>query len=56
CTSRLEYRQRFNLFEDIPKQININFDQKRLWLNDWSNWNEVLKRNVRSLPLIEPSF
>ena len=43
---------KINLFEELPKVININFDQKRLWIDDWQNWNEVLSRTVKSYPLI----
>ena len=49
------YNEKINLFENIPKQINVNFDQKRLWLNDWQDWTQVLERKVESLPLISPS-
>ncbi|MBA7567125.1 hypothetical protein ES708_08825 [subsurface metagenome] len=41
-----------NRFDTLPKKIDINFDQKRLWLDDWHSWDQVLKRNVESLPLI----
>ncbi|MBA7573665.1 hypothetical protein ES708_15463 [subsurface metagenome] len=43
---------KINLFEELPKVININFDQKRLWIDDWKNWREVLNRTVESYPLI----
>ncbi|GAI64657.1 unnamed protein product, partial [marine sediment metagenome] len=46
---------KINLFADIPKSINVNFDQKRLWIDDWIDWQDVLKRNVESLPIICPS-
>ena len=49
------YNEKINLFENIPKQINVNFDQKRLWLNDWQDWTQVLERKVESLPLLCPS-
>ncbi len=41
-----------NLFEELDKEININFDQKRLWIEDWTRWNEVMNRTVESYPLI----
>ena len=53
--SRGWFNDKINLFENIPKIINVNFDQKRLWLDDWKDWTEVLKRSVDSLPLISPS-
>jgi hypothetical protein len=40
-----------NLFSSLHKCIRVDFDQKRLWLQDWENWEEVLKRPVESLPL-----
>ncbi len=43
---------KINLFEELPKVIDINFDRKRLWIDDWKNWNEVLNRTVQSYPLI----
>lgn len=39
-----------NLFDTLPKKININFDQKRLWLDDWHSWDQALTRNVESCP------
>lgn len=45
-----------NRFQDLPKSLNINFDQKRLWLNDWQHWKEVLNRKVESSPLIYSSL
>jgi len=41
-----------NRFDTLPKKIDINFDQKRLWLDDWHSWDQVMERNVESLPLI----
>jgi len=46
---------KINLFSDIHKCIRVDFDQKRLWLHDWENWEEVLTRPVESLPLCCPS-
>ncbi|MBA7534495.1 hypothetical protein ES705_26743 [subsurface metagenome] len=45
---------KINLFETIPKNISVNFDQKRLWLDDWNTWKDVLKKPVESLPLMYP--
>lgn len=41
-----------NRFDTLEKTIDINFDQKRLWLDDWHSWDQVMQRNVDSLPLI----
>ncbi len=41
-----------NLFDELPKVININFDHKRLWIDDWKSWKEVMHRTVESYPLI----
>ncbi len=42
---------KINLFSSVNKCIKVDFDQKRLWLHDWENWEDVLKRSVESLPL-----
>lgn len=47
---------KINLFDIIPKKINVNFDQKRIWLKDWDNWQSVLKRNIESAPLVYNSI
>ena len=41
---------KINLFEDIDKNININFDRKRLWLNDYKLFSDIKKRTVHSVP------
>ena len=41
-----------NRFVDLSKSIDINFDQKRFWLDDWRNFSEVTNHKVESLPLI----
>lgn len=41
-----------NYFDTVHKKIDINFDCKRLWLNDWNNFSEVETRKVESIPLI----
>lgn len=40
-----------NRFEDLTKRVDINFDRKRIWMNDYKYFNDILKRNVISLPL-----
>ncbi len=41
-----------NQFTTVNKKVDINFDQKRLWLNDWSNFSDIQTRKVESIPLI----
>lgn len=41
-----------NYFDDRERKITVNFDSKRLWLDDWQRWTDVQKRNVYSEPLI----
>ena len=41
-----------NRFETVEKKVDINFDQKRLWLDDWTSFKEIEKRNISSIPLI----
>lgn len=40
-----------NQFVDIPKNVNINFDKKRIWIEDYKSYKEVMKRNVYSVPI-----
>lgn len=39
-----------NRFDDMPRELNINFDSKRIWLDDYNHYGEVLKRNIESVP------
>lgn len=41
-----------NRFSHVDKKIDINCDQKRLWLNDWNNFSEVTKHKVDSIPFV----
>ncbi len=41
-----------NRFETVEKKVDINFDQKRLWLDDWTSFKEIGNRNISSIPLI----
>ncbi len=43
---------KINLFENKPRNIRVDFDKKRLWLNDWKNWTEPLQRSVESSPWV----
>lgn len=40
-----------NYFDAKDKQMRVNFDSKRLWLDDWQKWTDVDKRKVYSEPL-----
>lgn len=39
-----------NKFENIPRKIDVQFDRKRIWLNDWKSFYDVTKHNVSSVP------
>lgn len=41
-----------NYFNEADRKMAVNFDSKRLWLDDWQKWTDVEKRNVSSEPLI----
>ena len=41
-----------NRFETVDKNVKVNFDQKRLWLDDWNNFREIQERNISSIPLV----
>lgn len=41
---------RINRFEDVLKRLSVSFDRKRVWLQDYEYFDEVLKRNVQSIP------
>jgi hypothetical protein len=43
--------ERINRFENIPKKLSCDFDNKRLWLGDYKRFSEILRRNVYSAPL-----
>lgn len=44
-------KEMINRFSKVEKKLNINFDKKRIWLNDYKYFNEIFLRNVESLPL-----
>lgn len=44
-------RDMINRFSEIPKELNITFDQKRIWIDDYNTFSESLERNVESVPL-----
>jgi hypothetical protein len=37
-----------NHFMNIEKNVNINFDKKRIWLDDYKTYNEIYKHKVYS--------
>lgn len=39
-----------NTMEIIPRKININSDTKRHWFDDFKNFDDLLSRNIDSLP------
>lgn len=43
---------RINRFENMERYLRVNFDSKRIWLNDYKTFKEVRKRNVESVPWI----
>jgi len=44
-------RELINRFEEIPRELRLDFDIKRLWIDDWERFNEVLNRKVESIAL-----
>jgi hypothetical protein len=45
-----------NRFTDITKKVTVNFDKKRLWLDDYKTFREVLTRKVYSVPHVIGKF
>jgi len=43
---------RINRFENMVRYLRVNFDSKRIWLNDYKSFKEVRKRNIESVPWI----
>lgn len=41
---------KINLFENIKRDMRLNFDIKRIWLDDYKDFSEVTERNVESVP------
>ncbi len=38
-----------NKFETIPRKLHVNFDCKRIWLDDYKHFGEARKRSVESV-------
>lgn len=49
---RNESLRMINRFVSVDKHIRVDFDTKRLWLDDWRDYSDVGKRVVESLPLV----
>ncbi len=47
---------RINRFEDVPHELKLHFDRKRIWLDDWKTFSEIPKRNVESCPRVYPEL
>lgn len=43
-------KKQINKFEGVKKKLRVDSDKKRLWMNDYKSFSEVLKRKVVSLP------
>lgn len=41
-----------NRFVERDKVLNINFDNKRVWLDDWKSGTEAITSNMASMPFI----
>jgi len=39
-----------NFFDEMPRKLRLNFDCKRIWLDDYKDFSEVDKRKVESVP------
>lgn len=44
--------QLINKFTDVSKNVNVRFDKKRIWLNDYRSFAEIPTRDVYSTPHI----
>lgn len=40
-----------NIFLPFEKEVTVNMDKKRNWINDFNSFKEVLEGNINSLPL-----
>jgi hypothetical protein len=43
-------KEKINLFYNRQKLLDVNFDKKRIWIDDYKKWNEIFLRSVSSLP------
>lgn len=49
-------KENINRFTNELKKVQLNFDIKRFWLDDYKTFREVLHRNVLSLPIINTNL
>lgn len=45
-----------NRFVPQPRRLDVQFDRKRIWLQDWGRFSDVPLRKVTSVPLVYPSI
>lgn len=45
-----------NRFIEQDKDIHINFDKKRMWLNDWKHYGEIRDRVIHSIPFMIQNY
>jgi hypothetical protein len=43
--------EEINKFVDVMRELRVDFDQKRIWIDDYKYFSEIFSRNVNSLPL-----
>jgi hypothetical protein len=43
-------KEKINLFYDRQKVLDVNFDKKRVWINDYKKWSDIFCHSVNSLP------
>lgn len=49
-------RDLINCFTELPKDVNVQFDKKRIWVDDYKTFSEIPLRNVISIPHIGMGF
>jgi hypothetical protein len=47
---------KINRFETVTKRLDVNFDKKRMWIDDWKKFEEATGRNVQSLPRVATRY
>ena len=47
---------RINRFEEQNKKLHVQFDKKRIWINDYKTFRDVLTRRVNSVPHFTDGF
>jgi len=41
-----------NRFTDVDKHLNLNFDTKRIWLDEWTDGDDALSTIIESMPFM----